>query len=91
MLTRRNFLRTTKGMTLAGVALSGAALLGVTQVDADSTSAVSKDQAGYKDTPNGSQSCAMCKNFKAPNACMVVSGSVAPQGWCKLFVAKSAA
>lgn len=87
MLTRRNFLRNSShGVTAAGVAFSGAALWTATQAKADST--VSKEQAGYKNSPNGSQSCAMCKNFKPPSACNVVSGDVAPQGWCKLFVAK---
>jgi len=87
MLTRRNFLRnSTRGVTAAGVAVSSAALWSTMQARADST--VSKEQAGYRTSPNGSQSCAMCKNFKPPSACNVVSGDVAPQGWCKLFVAK---
>jgi hypothetical protein len=51
---------------------------------------VSKQNAQYQDQPNGQQRCSACANFQAPSACLVVSGTVAPNGWCKLFKAKSA-
>ena len=49
----------------------------------------SKQDAQYQDKPNGQQSCSQCANFLPPSGCEVVSGSVAPNGWCKLFKAKS--
>ena len=50
---------------------------------------VSKAQAKYQDKPKGNQSCAQCMNFiAADNTCNVVEGTVSPQGWCQLFVAK---
>ncbi len=31
--------------------------------------------------------CALCKHFLTPNACKLVEGSIAAEGWCKLFEA----
>ena len=49
----------------------------------------SKQAAQYQDQPNGQQRCSLCANFQPPSACTAVSGPVAPNGWCKLFKAKS--
>lgn len=51
---------------------------------------VSKQDAQYQDQPKGEQRCSSCTNFQAPSACLVVEGTVTPNGWCKLFKAKSA-
>jgi hypothetical protein len=83
MLTRRNFLRnTTRDATAIGVALSS---VGLWSPGAHADAAITKDQAGYRDSPNGSQQCALCKKFKPPGACSLVSGPVNPQGWCHFF------
>lgn len=46
---------------------------------------VSKAQAGYQPSPKGSQSCANCANFIPPNGCKVVEGTVAANGWSRLY------
>ena len=49
---------------------------------------VSKAQVQYQDQPKGEQKCGNCMHFIAPNSCMVVDGSISPEGWCKLWVKK---
>ena len=50
---------------------------------------LSQEQAQYRDQPNGNQMCSACANFIQPSGCKLVSGQVSPDGWCKLFQAKS--
>ena len=40
----------------------------------------------YQDTPKGTQNCANCKLFEAPNACKSVEGAISPSGWCKIWI-----
>jgi hypothetical protein len=49
----------------------------------------SKQVAGYRDSPNGSQSCSTCIAFVRPNTCRIVAGNVSPQGWCKIWQRKT--
>jgi hypothetical protein len=47
---------------------------------------VSKASVGYRNSPNGNQSCANCKLFIPPSSCRLVEGSISARGWCKLWV-----
>lgn len=29
--------------------------------------------------------CAICVNFRAPDACAKVAGTISPRAWCRLF------
>lgn len=49
---------------------------------------MSQSAAKYQATPKGDQRCDGCALFQAPDACKSVSGTIAPEGWCKLFVPK---
>ncbi len=49
---------------------------------------VAKQSVSYRETPNGGNSCAICGNFVAPSSCLLVEGSINPDGWCGLFKAK---
>ena len=40
----------------------------------------------YQPTPRGDQRCDNCTLFEAPNACRSVAGTVAPEGWCRIYV-----
>lgn len=40
----------------------------------------------YQPTPHGDQQCSNCTLFEAPNACRSVAGTVAPEGWCRIYV-----
>lgn len=51
--------------------------------------AMTKQAAGYKDTPKGDQRCDNCAQFKAPSSCNLVAGDISPAGWCRLWVKKS--
>jgi len=46
---------------------------------------MTRQQAEYRDTPDGIYSCAMCTLFEKPNACKVVEGEISKDGWCKAF------
>ncbi len=46
---------------------------------------MTRQQAEYRDTPDGIYSCAMCTLFEKPNACKVVEGEISVDGWCKAF------
>jgi hypothetical protein len=41
--------------------------------------------AGYQDTPKGDQTCTNCSLFKAPAACILVDGTISPNGWCRFY------
>ena len=49
---------------------------------------MSKQDAGYKDSPNGASHCAGCAQFLAPSSCKLVEGAINPAGWCTLFAAR---
>jgi len=46
---------------------------------------LSPAEAAYQDHPKDGFACAACAQFRAPTACAVVSGTISPQGWCRLF------
>lgn len=48
----------------------------------------SQADVAYQDSPHGSERCDNCEPFIAPNKCRTVEGTVSPQGWCKIYVAK---
>lgn len=49
---------------------------------------MSQSAAKYQDTPKGDQRCDNCALFQAPDGCKSVSGTVKPEGWCKIWVPK---
>ena len=74
----------------AGAAIGSAALvLAGTQPATAAAPQVAQDAAGYQTQPNGDQRCAFCVHFRAPASCEVVQGTIVPNGWCKLYRAKS--
>jgi len=44
--------------------------------------------AHYQPSPKGKAACDTCTSFLAPSACKVVTGEIAPTGWCMLYAAK---
>ena len=44
----------------------------------------------YQVTPKDGKQCDACNLFIAPNACKTVDGTIAPTGWCALWVKKAA-
>jgi membrane protease subunit (stomatin/prohibitin family) len=81
-------------MSRRGVLKSVAAVAaGMTLAAACETALAAKKQksqadAEYQDHPHGKERCDNCEPFQPPNKCRTVSGTVAAQGWCKLYVEK---
>jgi hypothetical protein len=44
----------------------------------------------YQTKPSNGQQCSGCVQWDPPNACKIVSGTIAPTGWCELYSPKSA-
>jgi hypothetical protein len=42
----------------------------------------------YQNTPKDGQKCSGCLHFQPPNACAIVAGNIAPEGWCAVWAAK---
>src|SRR5690242_368891 len=38
--------------------------------------------AGYQDSPKGAASCANCTLFQKSGSCVLVGGTISPNGWC---------
>lgn len=45
----------------------------------------SQEEASYRNTPPGLETCRACSFFDEPRSCTVVEGTVSPEGWCKYF------
>ncbi len=60
-----------------------AALLGLSATGAAAKS--SQASVAYRGRPQGSERCANCGYFEAPNACSAVKGPVSPNGWCNIW------
>ncbi len=82
---RRSVLRGAMGTAGAAVLFT----LGIAADTALADSKVSQKVVAYQDTPNGTKNCAGCSLFQAPNACKSVDGVISPQGWCRIWRAKS--
>jgi hypothetical protein len=60
----------------------------VTAPQAMAAAKMSQSAAKYQDTPKDGQRCDGCALWQAPDACKSVSGTIKPEGWCKLYVPK---
>ena len=80
MLSRRRFLaRTAMGSLSAGLASLAPA----------SAQQIAQAQVGYQDQPRDGKRCELCIHFLKPSGCKLVTGSISPQGWCRLFSASA--
>jgi hypothetical protein len=77
-------------MVMAGFAAAsvGAACLAVSR-PARAQTKMSQADAKYQDSPKGSEKCAGCGLFAAPDACNAVDGKISPEGWCQLYSPKA--
>jgi hypothetical protein len=66
---------------LAAAAAAPALALGRAEAAALPQSAVS-----YQDSPKDGKDCKGCKLFIKPSSCKSVTGTISPNGWCKLWV-----
>jgi high potential iron-sulfur protein len=49
------------------------------------TEKLGKADADYQATPKNDQQCSECTKFQPPQSCSVVTGTISPKGWCKLY------
>jgi hypothetical protein len=68
------------------MAAAGAPLLALGGARA---AALAPAAVSYQATPKDGKQCSDCKLFIAPRSCKSVSGDIAPEGWCKLWVKKA--
>jgi hypothetical protein len=68
-------------LLFAAAAAAPALALGRAEAAALPQAAVS-----YQDSPKDGKDCKACKLFVAPSSCKTVSGTISPNGWCKLWV-----
>jgi len=81
--TRRAALKT----ALSLLAVTGAAGI-ATKARAQSAKADPASVA-YQTKPSSGAQCSGCSSFVAPAACILVSGTISPSGWCELYSPKS--
>ena len=67
-------------------AAAGASVLSATAAQAATKSP--QASAHYQNHPNGGQRCSTCRQFQPPSSCKVVAGTISPNGWCSIYVAK---
>jgi hypothetical protein len=76
-LSRRELLR--------AAAVTAGGTVAVLASIAPAQAKMAQKAAGYQDTPKGDQTCANCSLFKAPAACILVDGTISPNGWCRFY------
>ncbi len=78
--SRREVLRS--GMA----ALTGGLVIATTARAQDSK--IAQELVQYQDNPKDGQRCDGCAQWQPPNACLIVAGQIAPQGWCVAYAPK---
>ena len=68
----------------AAAALGTAGLLAVPG-NPQAAAKKTQQQVAYQTSPKGSERCDNCSLFIKPNRCRSVAGTIAPQGWCKIW------
>ena len=77
---------TRRRLMLAGAA--GSLILRAARAHAQQqTEKLGQSDADYQATPKNGQQCSECTKFQPPQSCSVVTGSISPKGWCKLYEA----
>jgi hypothetical protein len=70
---------------LRGAAMTAGGAVAILASVSPAQAKMAQKAAGYQDTPKGDQTCANCSLFKAPAACILVDGTISPNGWCRFY------
>ena len=84
-VSRRQVLTVAAGV--AGASVTGATAVIGTSMPAHAAK-MSQEAAKYQGTPKGEQRCDSCLLFEPPAACKSVDGTIAPEGWCRIYAKK---
>ena len=82
-ISRRGLLQT--ATVIAGGVAALATALTANQAEAKNSQAA----AAYQITAKNGQSCSTCALFRPPSSCLMVEGTISPDGWCKFYVKKA--
>jgi len=87
--------KTRRGVLKAGLAVAGgvAAAGAARAAQAAGAQRFAQDKIApaavqYQPTPKDGQRCDKCVNWEAPAGCKIVSGKIAPEGWCVAYAPK---
>jgi hypothetical protein len=93
-VSRPNDEKTRRDVLKAGLAAAGGVVAAAGAASAASSGQrfaqdkIAPAQVQYQPTPKDGLRCDKCVNWEAPNACKIVSGTIAPEGWCIAFAPK---
>ncbi|MGO9768757.1 MAG: high potential iron sulfur protein [Roseiarcus sp.] len=71
------------------LAAAGAAPLLAMGARAAMAAGLPQSAVSYQASPKDGKQCDGCNLFVAPASCKSVAGTIAPTGWCKLWVKKA--
>ncbi len=71
------------------LAAAGAAPLLAMGARAAMAAGLPQSAVSYQGSPKDGNQCGGCNLFVAPASCKSVVGTIAPSGWCKLWVKKA--
>ncbi len=78
-------------LKLSAYALSAVGAMGLAgYADAQVAKKAAQKSVIYQQSPKNGQYCSICQQFIPPSACKVVEGEINPQGYCILFIKKTA-
>ena len=78
--SRRDMLRTGVAVLTGGVLVAASARA--------QDAKIAQELVQYQDKPKDGQRCAGCSQWAPPNACVIVAGKIAPEGWCVAWAPK---
>jgi hypothetical protein len=86
LMSRRSLLKDATTAFAAGGAVVLGAALPASRIEA--AAKMSQEVAQYQGSPKGDAHCEICAHFQPPSSCLLVDGSISPNGWCKFYKKK---
>ena len=80
MGSRRELLRTGAAVLTGGMMVAASARA--------QDAKIAQELVQYQDKPKDGQACSGCSQWQPPNACVIVAGKIAPEGWCVAWAPK---
>jgi len=85
----RASLTVSRRQMLTRVMIAAAGALAVLGIASPALAKMTQQAVAYQANPNNDQKCSGCALFKAPSSCIMIDGTISPDGWCRLFTKKS--
>ena len=76
-----------RGVLKAGIAVMTGGLVVASAARAQDQK-VAPALVQYQDKPKDGQKCSACVQWAPPDACLIVSGKISPEGWCAAYAPK---